>query len=363
MVFAGTEDDDGASVVLIRDFVYRRVIGKIQVVGFVRSGGGESIYALHYRDYAERETLLPDLVLTRLRNRIFIQCDGDLAVGEALLLGPAQQVLRQGGDIVTGIQLTPGPDDVGELVEEPLVNLGQVVDPVDGPAERHGLCDVEDTGVGGIGQGIGKVLHFVRFVTDKAIRPLPYHPEAFLDGLLEGQAYGHHLSDGLHAGADLARNPMELAEIPAGNLAHDILHVGLIVRALGTVGVLDLGEFVSETYLGGDERKRISSGFGSKRRGTAETGVDFDDAVVHRGLVIGELDVALTHYAQMTDYLLGQSGKVVDILLRKALAGSKHYALSGMDAQRVEILHVADRDAPVRSIAYDFELYLLPALQ
>ena len=65
----------------------------------------------------------------------------------------------------------------------------------------------------------------------------------------------------------------------------------------------------------------------------------------------------------MPDDLLGQLRQIVDILLGEALARSEHYALTGMDAKRIEILHVADRDAAVRGIADDLELNLLPSLQ
>ena len=65
----------------------------------------------------------------------------------------------------------------------------------------------------------------------------------------------------------------------------------------------------------------------------------------------------------MAYYLLGQFRKVLHILLRETLARRQDYALAGMDAQRVEILHVADGNAAVGSIAHDFELYLLPSLE
>ena len=109
---------------------------------------------------------------------------------------------------------------------------------------------------------------------------------------------------------------MELTEVPARNLAYHVFHVRLIERSLDPVGrILDLRQFVAEADLGGDEGERVSRSLRSQGGRAAQAGVDLDDAVVHRGLVVGELDVALAHYAQVADYLLGQFSQVLHILL------------------------------------------------
>ena len=45
------------------------------------------------------------------------------------------------------------------------------------------------------------------------------------------------------------------------------------------------------------------------------------------------------------------------------LRGSHHDALAGMDAQRVEVLHVTDGDAVVIAVAHHLVFYLLPSFQ
>ena len=47
----------------------------------------------------------------------------------------------------------------------------------------------------------------------------------------------------------------------------------------------------------------------------------------------------------------------------KGLRGSYDNRLSGMDAEGVEILHVADRDAVVEPVAHHFIFHLFPALE
>ena len=151
MILSRAEDNDGTPVVLIRDLVDGGIVSEIKVIGLLRSGCREGVDALDDRDDPEGKALLPDHVLPCLRNRIFIQGDSDLTVGESLLLGFTENGLRKGCSIIESIQHAPGTDNVGEFVKEPLVDLGQVVDAVDGPAEHHRLGDVEDTRVRRIG--------------------------------------------------------------------------------------------------------------------------------------------------------------------------------------------------------------------
>ena len=42
----------------------------------------------------------------------------------------------------------------------------------------------------------------------------------------------------------------------------------------------------------------------------------------------------------------------------------RHYnAFAGMDAQRIQVLHIADGDAVVIAVAHNLVLYLLPSLE
>jgi len=50
-------------------------------------------------------------------------------------------------------------------------------------------------------------------------------------------------------------------------------------------------------------------------------------------------------------------------MVGEGLRRSDHDTLAGMDAERVEVLHVADRDAVVETVAHHLVLYLLPALE
>ena len=51
------------------------------------------------------------------------------------------------------------------------------------------------------------------------------------------------------------------------------------------------------------------------------------------------------------------------LFIIERLTGSNHDALSGMDAQRIEILHIADSDAIVVAISNDLVFDFLPTFQ
>ena len=58
--------------------------------------------------------------------------------------------------------------------------------------------------------------------------------------------------------------------------------------------------------------------------------------------VEGVLDVALTHHAQVPDDLDSRGPEDVILPVGERLAGRDHDGLARMDAQRVQVLHVAD---------------------
>ena len=340
------------------DIVAASVVGEVEIVGLRGEFGGEGVYLL---DAGTQPFLPPALSDFRLRGR---DDAGYLYVGEALALGLGEQFARQRAEAAAGFELAVGQLYAVELVEEPLVYLGELVYAIYAVALLHGRGYREDTAVGGVLQGVVEVLAVIGLVADEAVRSLAYHAQALLYGLLEVAAYGHDLSDALHAGAYLPRDTLELGEVPAGNLAHDIVESGLEERRGGLGhGVLELEEPVAEAELGCYEREGIPRGLGRERRRAAEPRVDLYDPVV---LPVGAervLDVALSDYAYMAYYVYGGLAQEVELLVGECLRRGNDYALAGMYAQRVEVLHVADRDAVVVAVAHHLGLDLRPAAQ
>ena len=136
----------------------------------------------------------------------FVLPDGslDLKIGEALLLGKAQELHRHVLKSVVGVHVLVGLHDVLQLIEEPFVDLGEVVDLIYRVAGAHSLGDHEDAFVGRLPESLLQVGDLELLVADESVRSLTDHSESFLDGLLEAAADGHNLADGFHRGADFA---------------------------------------------------------------------------------------------------------------------------------------------------------------
>ena len=65
----------------------------------------------------------------------------------------------------------------------------------------------------------------------------------------------------------------------------------------------------------------------------------------------------------MTDNLDGEGTQLVILAVGERLAWGHHDTFTRMDAERVEVLHVADGDAVVVFIANHLILYFLPTLE
>ena len=191
-----------------------------------------------------------------------------------------------------------------QLVEEPLVDFRQLVYLVYCVAAVHRLRYDEDAVVRRVAQGLVDVGYLEFLVLHEAVHALPYHAQAFLYGFLEVAPYGHHLADRLHRRAQLAVNAAELAEIPAGDFAHDIVQGRLEERA-GSLGdrVLQLEQAVAKAQLRGDEGQGVARGLRGESRAAAQAGVDLYDAVVLTLGVKGVLHVAFAHDAYVAYYL------------------------------------------------------------
>ena len=148
------------------------------------------------------------------------------------------------------------------------------------------------------------VVHFELLVRDETVHALSDHPQPFLDHFFEVAADGHHLADRFHARTQLARDAFELAEVPARDLANDVVERRFEAggRALGDV-VFQLVQAVAEAQFRGDESERVTGGLGRQRRRAAQPRVHFDHAVVFRVRVEGVLHVALADDPDVADDL------------------------------------------------------------
>eukprot|EP00962_Isochrysis_galbana_P040190 scaffold14529_cov117-Isochrysis_galbana.AAC.11 len=210
---------DHHGTVLVEDHVVLvAVVRQVQVVCGGRELSGHRVDLLDEGRDAHRLAQLADVQLGRAEQR------GQLLVGEARLLGLHQ---RGGRQRVGSVLLENGPHvgDPLELPQEPGVDRGVAVNAVDRPAALERLGHRVDARVGRDLERLYQVLlgfgH--KLVGLKALDGRVGHAECLLQRLLECPADGHDLADRLHGRADLARDAVELGQVPAGNLDHDVV--------------------------------------------------------------------------------------------------------------------------------------------
>ena len=122
----------------------------------------------------------------------------NLEVGKSVDLRFAQQVSIQGIDVLT-LQTFVNIDDMFEFLQEPLVNLRQFMNLINGIfGQVHRLGNDEDTLVGRLAQGRIDIRNFQFLVLHIAVHALPYHAQTFLDSLLEVATDSHYLAHTLH---------------------------------------------------------------------------------------------------------------------------------------------------------------------
>ena len=332
------------------------VVSGVEVVGISRELGGKGINLLH--EWLDTEVLAAsaNLVLSAANGV------GDLPIGESHLLGLHEEILLEAEKASNVLHLVSAVDNVLELVQEPLVNLGQVVETLDSVAlVEHSLADGQPTAVSWVLELVVEIVKLVSLETDEAGVNLA---NGLLDGLLESSANSHDLADRLHRRANVTLHVLELGQIPTGDLGDDVIQRRLEVGAGSLCDCVGkLRERVSKTNLGGSVCERVTGSLGSKGRRTRETGVDLDDSVVESVWLQSVLDVTLTNDTEMANNLDSGGTEHVVLLVAQGLGRRNDNGVTSVDAKGVEVLHVADGDAVVGGVADNLILDFLPALQ
>ena len=342
------------------------VVGDVEVVGLGRVFGSQRVDLLDDRGDAALLAVAADLqhIGLDLVGLAVADRTGQLEVRETALFRFADQFIGHVGDTVVLFELALDADDVFELLEEPFVDPGQLVDAFDRVALFERVGDHEDAFVGGMRERLVDVDAGERLVRDEPVHALSDHAQPFLDHLFEAAPDGHHLADRFHAGAQLARDAFELAEIPARNLADDVVESRFEAggRTLRD-GVFQFVQPVAEPQFRGDEGERVTGGLRRERRRAAQARVHFDHAVIFRVGVECVLNVALADDPDVADDLDRQFSQFMVFGVRKGLRRGYDDALAGVDAQRVEVFHVADGDAVVVAVPHYLVFHLFPAFE
>ena len=179
----------------------------------------------------------------------------------------------------------------------------------------------------------------------------------------EGPVDGHHLAGRLHLAAERPVGAGELVEREARQLDDDVVERGL-ERGDGRAGHDVRGSRPAAARPRSAPRPgRSGSRSPSRPAPTSATDarVDLDDRVLGRVGRERELDVAAALDAERPDDRERRAAQPLVDRVGQRLDRRDDDRVAGVDAERVDVLHRADRDARVVGVAHDLVLDLLPA--
>ena len=270
--------------------------------------------------------------------------------------------------------------DVLKSVQEPPRHAtGQVPDVLNRVTPPKGLNDGTQAPVGGDAQPVlhqsSRQVLGCPLVHRLAIRGVGHSERAGVGlavleagpclqaGLLEAAAYRHDLTSGLHRGSDAPVGGAELVKRPARNLDHAVVQ-GRLERGRRALAGDRVGQLV-ESVPDGDERGQsgdwVPCGLGGEGGGARYAGIDFDDAVLPRGLVDGELHVAAPLDVEAPDQLERSVPQHLVVAVGEGLLGGDHDRLAGVDPHWINVLHRTHDYGVVSAITHDLVLVLLPS--
>lgn len=257
-----TTPENHGSVLVKLDVVLGSVVGGVQVVGVSGEFSSQGVDSL---DEGGDLVSLSDLSYFSFGSLGQL---GDLLVGESGSLGGHHDVpvnLVQGSLLEGLVDLA----NVLELVQEPLGDLGQVVNSVNRVVEvQHSVSDGKQSSIVVVGQSVVNVLGLP--VGAETIVPGIDLSNSLLQRFFKCSTDGHNFTDRLHSGSDGSLDILELCQIPLGDLGHDVVQGGLeACRGRLGDGVGQLGKSVAEGDLGGGIGQGITGSFrgqGAKRQ-------------------------------------------------------------------------------------------------
>ena len=154
-----------------------------------------------------------------------------------------------------------------------------------------------------------------------------------------------------------------VGEFVKGEAGHFGDHV--VQRRLKAGGGVGQGNFLQEhTHrdLGRHPGDGIAAGLGGQGGGTGDTGVDLDQVVPEGLRVQRELHVAAALNLEGANQLEGAVAEQMVFLIGQGLAGGHDDGVAGVDANRIDVLHVADGDGSVVGVPHDliFDFLVAP---
>ena len=353
-VGAGAQDHHLGPVVGNGREILLDIIGRIVVVAVRRAGDVDALPGL--ADAVLRAGGA-DVRLGHLEDL------GQVAVGEAVLLGLTQRLFRGNGALVLQQRLFL-VHKLLHLADEVRLDFGHVLQLLHRRALAQRLVHDELALGGGLfeqleqlGQGLFvEVLGVAQTVAAGLQRA-----DGLLEGFFIGLADGHDLAHGAHLRAQLVLGLLELFKRPARELDDHIVAVGDVVLECAVLAAGDVVQRKAGGQHRGNQRDGEAGGLGGQGRGARGARVDLDDDDAAGDGVARELHVGA---ADDLDGLHDGVGLALQLglhLLGDGEHGRGAEGVARVHAQRVDVLDEADGDHVAVLVAHDLQLQLLPA--
>ena len=325
------------------------IVGGVVIRGLCLELSGTGINHLIYRQTLNVRNVLAGQLLDGL-------------VEEAHLLGADIQI---GVDLISCSQLLLHVDDVLELMQEEHVHRGDVVNLLNGhDAAAQSLADVEQTLIVCACHALLDL--GVRLLLDvrgnHAVQLDLTAADSLHQCALKAVVDGHNLAGGLHLGTESVVRVNELVKRPARELDNAVVE-GRLEACLGLAGngVGDLIQAIADCNLCGYLCNRVAGCLGSQCRGTGNTRVYLDYGVLEGFRVERVLHVAAALDAQLGDDVECGGAEHLILLVAQSLRRRNNDRVAGVDADRVNVLHVTDGDGVALVVAHYLVLDFLPA--
>ena len=172
----------------------------------------------------------------------------------------------------------------------------------------------------------------------------------------------HHLTGRLHLGTEGVLCGDELIERKTWHLDDTVVEHRLegCVGLTGN-GVLDFIEGVAKCDLRGYLRDRVTGRLRCEGGGSGYTRVYLDNTVLEALRIQGILYVTAAGDTELRDDVECGGTEHLILLIRQGLGRSHDDGVTGVDANRVEVLHITYGDDIARRITHYLILDLLPA--
>ena len=199
-VSSGAEHNHRTAVLFKFDVVITAVIGEIKIICKGREFCGKGIYLFDARHDAPSLSPGPYLILHCFRVETFlVQGTRYLMVRKALTLRLQQKPVWNVLTFVKCHQFAACINYVAQFMQEPCVYLRQFMNLLNGISGHQGMRYCEHPRVVRLAQRSIQIFRAGSIVQHEAVSTLSYHPQAFLQRLLEIATDSHHFPHTLHA--------------------------------------------------------------------------------------------------------------------------------------------------------------------